>query len=247
LILVPLARKIVQQMPTASANLEVVDISPYMSKLPAGKDKAGGGGGGGSHMVEPPSRGKLPKWSMTQIAPPMAVRPNPEPKLAVEPTLLGPPDLKVPSPNDPNFGDPLAKMMTASNGSGGGSGIGTGQGTGIGSGNGGGLGPGFGGGTGGGAFRAGTGGVGYPSCLYCPRPDYSEDARKVKFSGTVTLQVIVQPDGSATNIEVVKGVGLGLDEKAVEAVRTWKFKPALGPNGTPVATVVPVEVSFRLL
>jgi TonB family protein len=63
----------------------------------------------------------------------------------------------------------------------------------------------------------------------------------------VTLQVVVLPDGSATNIEVVKGVGLGLDEKAVEAVRTWKFKPALGPNGTPVATVVPVEVSFRLL
>ena len=77
---------------------------------------------------------------MTQITPPMAVRPNPEPKLAVEPTLLGPPDLKVPSPNDPNFGDPLAKMMTASGGSGGGGGIGTGR-AGIGSGNGGGLGP----------------------------------------------------------------------------------------------------------
>ena len=247
LILVPLGRKIIQQMPTASANLEVVDISPYMSKLPAGKDKAGGGGGGGSHMVDPPSRGKLPKWSMTQIAPPMAMRPNPEPKLAVEPTLLGPPDLKVPSPNDPNFGDPLSKMMTASNGSGGGSGIGTGQGTGIGSGNGGGLGPGFGGGTGGGAFRPGTGGVGYPSCLYCPTPEYSEDARKAKYQGVVLLQLVVTADGRATEVQVVKGPGLGLEEKAINAVKDWKFKPALGPNGTPVATLLTIEVNFRLL
>jgi protein TonB len=198
-------------------------------------------------MVDPPSRGKLPKWSMTQIAPPMAVRPNPEPKLAVEPTLLGPPDLKIPSPNDANFGDPLAKMMTASNGSGGGSGIGTGQGTGIGSGNGGGLGPGFGGGTGGGAFRPGTGGVGYPSCLYCPTPEYSEDARKAKYQGVVLLQLVVTADGRATEVQVVKGPGLGLEEKAITAVKDWKFKPALGPNGTPVATLLTIEVNFRLL
>ena len=89
-------------------------------------------------------------------------------------------------------------MMTASDGSGGGGGIGTGQGGGIGSGNGGGLGPGSGGGTGGGAFRPGTGGVGYPSCLYCPTPEYSEDARKAKYQGVVLLQLVVTADGRAT-------------------------------------------------
>ena len=125
--------------------------------------------------------------------------------------------------------------------------MGTGEGGGIGSGSGGGLGPGSGGGTGGGAFRPGNGGVGYPACLYCPEPQYSEDARKAKFQGTVVLQVIIQPDGHATNIQVVKGPGLGLEEKAVEAVRTWRFKPAVGPNGTPVATITPIEVNFRLL
>jgi protein TonB len=246
LIIVPFARKIVQSQLAVQPVVLVDDISPYLSKLPAGKDKAGGGGGGGQRMPEPPTRGKLPRWSMTQIAPPMAT-PRVDPKLPAEATLLGPPDLKIPSPNEANFGDPLAKMMTGSGGPGGGSGIGTGEGTGIGSGTGGGLGPGSGGGTGGGAFRPGTGGVGYPSCLYCPEPQYSEDARKAKYQGTVVLQVVIQPDGHATNIEIVKGPGLGLEEKAIEAVRTWRFKPALGPNGTPVATITPIEVTFRLL
>ena len=246
LILVPIARKIVQSQ-QVSTNVEVVDISPYLSKLPAGKDKAGGGGGGGERMQTPPTRGKLPRWSMTQFSKPMAVPRNPDPKLAMEPTLLGPPDLKVPSPSDANFGDPLAKMLTGSGGPGGGGGIGTGEGGGIGSGSGGGLGPGSGGGTGGGAFRPGTGGVGYPSCIYCPEPQYSEDARKAKYQGTVVLQVIIQPDGHATNIEVIKGPGLGLEEKAIEAVRTWRFKPAVGPGGKPVATITPIEVTFRLL
>jgi protein TonB len=243
LIIAPFARKIVQ--PTVQA-MQVIDVSPYLSKLPPAKDKAGGGGGGGEHKQQPPTQGKLPKWSMTRITPPL-MAPHPNPKLASEPTLLGPPELKIPSPNDPNFGDPLAAMVSESAGSGAQGGMGTGDGGGIGSGHGAGLGPGFGGGTGGGYFRPGTGGVGYPSCLYCPEPQYSEDARKAKFQGIVVLQVIIQPDGHATNIQVVKGAGLGLDEKAIEAVRTWRFKPAVGPNGTPVATITPIEVNFRLL
>jgi protein TonB len=247
LIIVPFARKVVQSQLRVQPVVLVDDISPYLAKLPAGKDKAGGGGGGGERMPTPPSRGKLPRWSMTQIAPPMATPRNLDPKLPAEPTLLGPPDLKIPSPNDANFGDPLAKMMTGSGGPGGGGGIGTGEGGGIGSGTGGGLGPGSGGGTGGGAFRPGTGGVGYPTCLYCPAPQYSEDARKAKYQGTVFLQIVIQPDGHATNIEVVKGPGLGLEDKAIEAVHTWRFKPALGPNGTPVATITTIEVTFRLL
>lgn len=243
LIIAPFARKIVQ--PTVQA-MQTFDVSEYLSKLPPAKERAGGGGGGGEHKQQPPTQGKIPKFEMTRITPPL-MTPRPNPKLAAEPTLLGPPELKIPSPNDPTFGDPLAAMMSASAGPGANGSFGNGEGGGIGNGNGGGLGPGFGGGTGGGAFRPGTGGVGYPACLYCPEPQYSEDARKAKFQGIVVLQVIIQPDGHATNIQVVKGAGLGLDEKAIEAVRTWRFKPAIGPNGTPVATITPIEVNFRLL
>jgi protein TonB len=233
------------QTPVVSNQLVTpLDISDYAMKLPPGKDKAGGGGGGGERAPLPPTKGKLPKWSMTQIAPPM-VHTKPESK--IEATLLGPPDLKIPSPNLDNYGDPLQRLVNGSGGPGGGSGIGTGTGTGIGSGEGGGLGPGAGGGTGGGYFHPGTGGVGYPSCAYCPDPKYSEEARKAKYQGTVVLQAVITPDGRAIEIQVVKGPGLGLEEKAVEAVKQWRFKPALGPSGKPVAVVVPIEVTFRLL
>jgi protein TonB len=247
LILFPLYKFATTAAQTPVAKNQMVtplDISDYTMKLPAGKDKAGGGGGGGERAPLPATKGKLPKWSMTQIAPPM-VHTKPDSKL--EATLLGPPDLKIPSPNLDNYGDPLAKMLNNSGGPGGGSGIGTGNGTGIGSGEGGGLGPGAGGGTGGGYFRPGTGGVGYPSCAYCPDPKYSEEARKAKYQGTVVLQAVITPDGRAIEIQVVKGPGLGLEEKAVEAVKQWRFKPALGPSGKPVAVVVPIEVTFRLL
>jgi TonB family protein len=247
LIFSPLLYKVVTNAtanPVNNTLLTPLDISDYTMKLPAGKEKAGGGGGGGERNPVPATKGKLPKWSMTQIAPPM-VHTKPESK--IEATLLGPPDLKIPSPNMDTFGDPLARMLSNSGGPGGGSGIGTGTGTGIGSGDGCGLGPGAGGGTGGGYFHPGTGGVGYPSCAYCPDPKYSEEARKAKYQGTVVLQAVITPDGRAIEIQVVKGPGLGLEEKAVEAVRLWRFKPALGPSGKPVAVVVPIEVTFRLL
>jgi TonB family protein len=245
LIAAPFAKKVIETK--LSAGMNITDISPYLPKLPAGAQKAGGGGGGGEHQQAPPTKGKIPKWSMTRITPPLLAPKNIAPKLSADPTLLGPPELKVSSPDMVNFGDPLSGLLSASAGPGAGGGIGTGSGGGIGSGTGGGLGPGSGGGTGGGVFRPGTGGVGYPSCIYCPEPQYSEDARKAKYQGTVVLQAVINPDGRATNIEVVKGPGLGLEEKALESVRTWRFKAAVGPNGRPVATVTLLEITFRLL
>ena len=215
-----------------------LDLSPYVSKLPAGAKKAGGGGGADDHTLTPPTKGRLPKFTWTQYAAPQARIVNPNPKLAMDPSLLGPPDLKVLSPNLPNFGDPLASAMSDS--------LGRGNGTGIGSGTGGGLGPGDGGGTGGGVFRAGVNGVGTPTCIYCPDPLYSDEARKAKYQGTVVLNVIITADGRATDIHVAKGPGLGLEEKAIEMVRTWRFRPALGPNGRPVPVSIPIEVTFRL-
>lgn len=219
-------------------NVTPLDISPYMAKLPAGNDKAGGGGGGNNHTLTPTSKGKLPKFSYTQFTPPQAKIENLDPKLAMDPSLLGPPDLKVMNNNMPNFGDPLAKNVTDS--------LGNGNGTGIGSGSGGGLGPGEGGGTGGGVFRAGVNGVGTPSCFYQPAPEYSEEARKTKYQGAVVVEGVINLDGRVTDIKVVKGVGMGLDENAVAAVKTWRCKPASGPSGKPVRTLVPIEVTFRL-
>jgi TonB family protein len=230
--------------PNANALVTPIDISEYQAKLPPGKDKAGGGGGGGERNPLPATKGKAPKFSFNQIAPPMV---HTKPDSTIQATLLGPPDLKIPSPNLDNYGDPLAKMLNGSGGPGGGSGIGSGTGTGIGSGDGGGLGPGSGGGTGGGVYHPGTGGVGNPTCVYCPDPKYSEEARKAKYQGIVILQAVITADGRAIEIQVVKGPGLGLEEKAVEAVKDWRFKPAMGPAGKPVATYVTFEVNFRLL
>jgi hypothetical protein len=146
----------------ANSQVEITTISPFLPKLPPGTKKAGGGGGGGAHDLQPASRGKLPKFSMTQFTPPKVVT-NPNARMAMTPTVLGPPELKLPSPNMNNWGDPLSKVINDSNGPGSGNGIGSGNGTGVGSGSGGGVGPGEGGGTGGGPFNAGTGGYGYPA------------------------------------------------------------------------------------
>lgn len=247
LLLIPIVHEVA---PVVQAEkkpvVEITDISPYLAQLPAGKDKAGGGGGGGERSETPASKGRLPKFSMRpQLSRPMVAIRNPNPRLPVEPTLYGPPEIKLPSPNLPNYGDPLAAILTDSSGPGSGSGIGSGEGGGIGSGRGGGLGPGEGGGTGGGVFRAGRDGVGVPACLYCPNPQFTDEAVKARYQGSVVLRIIVTADGRATNISVIKGLGLGLDEKAMEAVRGWRFTPARGPNGQPVAVWTTIEVNFR--
>src|SRR5215469_838293 len=248
LIIVPLLPEIMSPATTKANNVQITqleNISPYLPKLKPAAKKAGGGGGGGEHNPIPASKGALPKFDWNQLTPPKVKTP-PNPMYAMRPTVLGPPELKLPSPNMNNWGDPLSKVLNDSSGPGSGGGIGSGSGGGVGSGSGGGVGPGSGGGTGGGVFNAGTGGYGYPACLYCPTAQYSDEAVKAKYQGTVSLIAIITPDGRATDIHVVKGVGLGLDEKAVEAVRTWRFRPALGPDGKPAAVRQIIEVTFHL-
>ncbi len=222
-----------------------IDISPYLAEIPKGAKKMGGGGGGGDRSPTPASKGAIPKFATVQYAPPVAVQPIVTPKLAVTPTLLGPPELKLPEMQaNMNWGDPKGVLGPASNGPGYGGGIGSGSGGGIGSGTGGGLGPGEGGGTGGGAYSVG-GGVSAPKELFAPSPDYSEEARKAKFQGAVVLSLVVDAQGNPTEIHVVKPLGMGLDEKAIEKVRTWKFIPGKR-NGVPVPVRVLLEVTFRL-
>ncbi|HVP55118.1 MAG TPA: energy transducer TonB [Candidatus Eisenbacteria bacterium] len=205
----------------------------------------GGGGGGGDRDKLAATKGKLPKLSMEQLAPPAVVIRNDNPRLPVVPTVVVPPDIKLAS-NLPNLGDPLSKipMGPESNGTGSGGGIGSGSGGGVGSGSGPGVGPGHGGGYGGGAFRVGNG-VSAPRALETPDPEYSEEARKAKYQGTVVLWLIVGPDGKPRDIRVSRPLGMGLDQKAIEAVNKWRFEPAM-KDGRPVAVQINVEVNFRL-
>ncbi len=218
----------------------VTDISPYA--LPASSKESGGGGGGGDRDKLAASKGRLPRQARDQITPPMVVVRNENPKLAVEPTVVAP---TIQMSQIGPLGDPLSNILgPASNGPGFGGGIGSGSGGGVGSGRGPGVGPGYGGGIGGGIYRIG-GGVSAPRAIYSPDPEYSEEARKAKYQGTVVLWMVVGADGRPREIKVVRSVGLGLDEKAIEAVRTWKFEPAR-KDGRPVAVQIAVEVDFRL-
>jgi TonB family protein len=227
-----------------STKYEMIDVSPYLAQLEAAAKKAKSGGGGGDRTPTPASKGAVPRFAKVQLAPPLAVIRNPNPILQVEPTLLGPPDLKLPQMalNMP-WGDPQGVPGPPSNGPGTGGGIGTGDGTGIGPGKGSGLGPGEGDGTGGPYTFDGS--ITAPIPTYKPLPAYSEEARKAKYQGVVSLWIVVDAQGNVSECRVVRPVGLGLDDKATETVRTWRFKPA-ARNGVPVAVRVSVEVHFRL-
>ena len=209
------------------------------------KTQSGGGGGGGDRDKFQAPKGNIPKPAMEQITPPAIVVRNDHPKLAVQPTVVMPPEVKI-AMNAPNLGNPTAAMPSGppSNGTGSGGGIGSGSGGGIGVGSGPGVGEGRGGGIGGGVFRVG-GGVSAPKAIYAPDPEYSEEARKAKYQGQCVLSLIVGPDGKPRDVKVARSLGLGLDEKAIEAVNQWKFEPAQ-KDGKPVSVQISVEVSFRL-
>jgi periplasmic protein TonB len=222
------------------------DMSPYELSLPPAAKKAGGGGGGGDRSPDPAKKGLLPKLAMEQKAPPTTIIRNPEPKLPVTPTVIVPPNIPLPTTVDiAMLGDPMGKVSFPSNGPGSGGGIGEGSGGGVGSGKGGGVGPGEGGGIGGGVFRVG-GGVSAPQLVYKIDPEYSEQARKSKYQGTVVLALVVQKDGSVRDIRIMTSLGMGLDEKAIEAVQKWRFSPGM-KGGQPVDVAASVEVTFRLL
>jgi periplasmic protein TonB len=227
------AKKVAEKQP-----YDATLLSPYVGR--AGT-KAGGGGGGGDASKLKASAGTPPKATLQQqIVPPTVELPKTQAKITMQPTIVA--DLKVPPTTQ--MGDPLSKLMVASNGTGVSSGIGSGSGGGVGSGSGGGLGPGVGGNFGGGVFHIGNG-VLPPVPIFQPDPDYSEEARKAKYQGTVVLTVIVGPDGRVYKPRVSRSLGMGLDEKAVEKVLTWKFKPAT-KDSKPVAVEVSVEVQFNL-
>ncbi len=202
---------------------------------------SGGGGGGGEHRLIEPTRGHVPRIARVQTLPPQIARLE-HPKLAVEPTM----QIKIPdNSNLPNIGvSQSAQVVLASQGSGSGSGFDRGAGGGIGIGHGLGAGPGSGGGYGGGVMSVG-GGVSAPVVIHSVDPEFTETARGANYQGTVSIQLIVDSQGNPQNVHVVRHLGMGLDEKAVEAVKQYRFRPAVY-QGHPVAVQMIIDVDFHL-
>jgi TonB family protein len=214
----------------------VANVTPLFAPPPAPVKVAKGGGGGGAK--QPLLRkDQLPKPTPRAFTPPQVVAHSSSIQAPVF-VNADVPDMASNAMGAPNG---LSAFM---GGAGAGGGIGNGYGGGIGNGKGNGVGDGSGGGTGGG-LRIGNG-VSAPKPIYTPEPEYSEEARKAKFQGTVLLSIVVDETGKATRITVARSLGLGLDEKAIEAVKKWRFEPGK-LNGKAVAVQATVEVSFRLL
>ncbi len=223
-----------------------IDVGTFHLKAPKIGNEAGGGGGGGSHDIVNPIKGKLPQIEQKPIAPPQVpVLDNP--KIPIESAIAVQKNITLPdNPTLPNVGVTQSPNVTlASNGQGGGAGMGTGFGGGLGSGNGNGFGPGSGGNTGGGLYRIG-GGVSAPVPIYQPEAEFSDEARRAKYQGVCIVSLIVDAQGNPQNVHVVRPLGMGLDEKALEAVRKYKFKPAMKDGRTPVPVMISIEVNFRL-
>ena len=238
-------KKIIEEV-TAPKTDVPVDVSLWQPKAPKAGISNGGGGGGGEHSIVDPIKGHLPKIEKQPIAPPQ-VEVVDKPKLAVDPAINVQKNITLPdNPTLPMIGVSKSPNVTlASGGQGSGSGIGTGRGGGLGSGNGNGYGPGTGGGAGGGLYRIG-GGVSAPVALNQVEAEFSDEARRAKYQGVCLISLIVDAQGNPQNPRVVRALGMGLDEKALEAVRKYKFKPAMKDGHVPVPVMITVEVNFRL-
>ncbi len=231
----------VQPVEVNPTNITLYAPPPPPTVLPVAP-KEGGGGGGGNHQVIEPIKGNPPKIVVKMpVNAPQILRID-HPKLAVEPAET----VKMPdNPNLPNLGlTNSTQVALASQGKGSGSGFGGGLGGGLGNGHGIGMGPGSGGGYGGGIMNVG-GGVSAPTLVSRVDPEFTEEARSANFQGNVAIQLVVDQQGNPQNIHVVRRAGMGLDEKAMEAVREYRFHPAMY-QGHPVAVQIVIDVDFHL-
>ena len=233
LIAFMVARRMNLIAPAALEQLTVLSVPPPpVRSLPRLTSMGGGGGHAGPTPV---TRGNPPKFAVQQLNAPKAP-PLDQPKIAIPVTIDIQPDLNMAHSDIPRIGIPDSPLVGISNGGG--------HGTGLGSGSSSGMGPGEGGNTGGGLERIG-GSVSAPIVLFQPEPEFSEEARKAKVAGNVLVYLQVDRQGHPQHVRVLRGIGLGLDEKAVAAVRQYKFKPAM-KDGRPVPVEMNVEVNFQI-
>jgi TonB family protein len=217
---------------------EIARQLPKFSELPL-VFSGHNGGGGGNHDPLPAFHGNLPRASLDpQLVPPTVILPKEPPKLAVDQTVMVAPDVPL---MGGQIGDPLSQFSKVlSNGPGGPGGVGNGCCDGVGPS----TGPGAGAGPPG-IYPAGRQGVTAPQVIFNPEPSFSDEARKAKAQGIVLLLLVVGKDGHPYDVRVGQSLGMGLDEKAIEAVNRWRFRPAT-LNGQPVATRIAVQVDFHL-
>ncbi|HLK08664.1 MAG TPA: energy transducer TonB [Candidatus Angelobacter sp.] len=218
-----------------------VRLEPYV--VPIGSHPSHGGGSGGAAEKTLASRGAAPRGAREQLTPPIVLHENMQHSLVAEATVIAPPDLNL--TKTPQTGDPLSALAAPSNGPGASGGIGGRVGGGVGiDGSGPGRGTGSGGGCCGDLYSIGNG-VSMPRAIYSPEPEFSEEARKTKHQGEVILLATIGADGRPRNLTVIRSLGMGLDEKALETVRTWKFEPAK-KDGRPVAVQMNIILNFNL-
>ena len=225
-----------------------VDQDPLRLVFLALPGEGGGGGGGGLKQLAPPP--KAQRKGTAHIDSPV---PAPPPPPAPEPPKAEPPPppepvkapvAEVAASPETRDGQIAPAPPADSRGSGDQGGVGTGAGTGIGEGKGAGIGEGEGGGTGGGPFRPGSG-IEPPSIRHEVKPDYTEEARRRNIRGDVLREIVVKRDGTVGDVRVLRGLGYGLDERAVQAVKQWTFNPSTR-KGVPVDVLVEVAMEFRL-
>ncbi|MGB7264441.1 MAG: energy transducer TonB [Terracidiphilus sp.] len=242
IVLFFVGKKIVEAVkPNLVAN---IDVGEY--NAPKSDKMAGGGGGGGDRSIVEANKGKLPEKIKDPITPP-------QPQTIIKPLLPEPAainvqkDIQLPdNPDMPMIGmHESTNVRLASAGSGSGAGMGTGSGGGLGSGGGNGYGPGEGGNTGGGLYQIG-GRVSAPVVIHSVEAEFSDEARRAKYQGVCLISLIVDAQGNPQNIRVARPLGMGLDEKAIAAIRQYKFKPAMKDGKTPVPVMITIEVDFRL-
>jgi len=241
----------------ADERTEPIKDEPIRMVFLVSPGPGGGGGGGGLMQKAPPPKAMrkgVEKVSSPlparKLPPPM--RPLPKPPEPPPPPLEAKalPPVMAPIANKPaeteNREGVLAKVPETppSQGPGTGGGAGTGRGTGLGEGDGSGVGDGSGGGTGGGPYRPGSG-VEPPRLLREVKADYTDEARRGNIEGEVELEIVVRRDGTVGDVKVLRGLRGGLSDRAVQAVRQWRFAPGR-MKGTPVDVVVQVGVEFKL-
>jgi protein TonB len=226
-----------QPLPPGDKKESILPAPPDLLDLLRGHNPNGGRGSGTGHDLLPPTQGNLSPRSPIQLLKPTLPQ-NQNPELPIPPTILDPSAARELKPVD-NIGIPWMADRNNSSGRGKGNTIGDGPDDAIGSS------PGEEAGTGGprGPYQPG---VTLPKCAYCPDPQYTDEAREARLQGAVTLQVLVGADGRAAQIRIVKGIGLGLDERAAQAIRTWKFVPARDAARRAIPAWVTVEAIFRL-
>jgi protein TonB len=189
-------------------------------------------GGSGMRQPEPPRKGALPLKTARVFITPLIEKTNYQPILMLPPAIDAPPDINS-QPTVIGLPDGIGNLSA---GHGGPFGIGLGTGGA----------PGDGDGDTSGSYVAGRGGVSLPVPLHMVEPEYSEAGRKARLSGSVMVAAEIDTAGHPRNVRIIRGMGLGLDEKALEAVAQWLFKPGM-KDGKAVPVRATFEINFRLL